>query len=424
MKNLFLSAVLLLVTIGLNAQSKLAVENQYPGDEKAQKVYQTAVEKQSNDKTSALRTTWVANRPSDNWFISAKVGMGGEISKDNVNVWAPWEWFSDRNGYWHPAAGIAVGKWLSPVWGLRLDLDYGHTQSFDEDGFSNGGSKHSAITANFLINLKNFFGTYNPKAFFNPVLNFGVGTLHTAFPDASSAGWLPFVDGYFNVAEKAGLQFNFRLSDTWNLYIDGQLWALPANFDNQLNRATSTFGNVDLLTIGTLGVTYSFGGNRFIKTPLYDQNEIDALNKEINDLRNRKPYDQAEVDALKKEINDLKKRPEKQCPPAAVETNFQNVFFTIGSDKVRDSQLVNVAIAAEFLISHPDSKLQIEGYADSATGTAKLNQKLSEKRAASVAKLLVDKFGIAKDRITTQGFGGTDKFGPNVDQNRVALFIK
>jgi outer membrane protein OmpA-like peptidoglycan-associated protein len=206
--------------------------------------------------------------------------------------------------------------------------------------------------------------------------------------------------------------------------LDGQLWGVPASFDNQLNRPRATFGNTDLLQDLSLGLTFNLGSSKFIKAPLYDPNEIDALNKEINDLRNRRPYDQNEIDALKKEINDLKNRPEKQCPPAVAEADFQSVFFTINSDKVRDNQLVNVATAAEYLLSHPDAKLQIEGYADSATGTAKFNQKLSERRATAVAKILVEKFGVAKNRITSKGLGGTNKFGANVDQNRVALFIK
>ncbi|MDR0547158.1 MAG: OmpA family protein, partial [Dysgonamonadaceae bacterium] len=386
MKNLFLSAVLLLVIVSANAQSKLAVANQYPGDEKVAQEYSTAYDKQQNDKTSALRTTWIASRPGGNWFISLEVGGSGVYSDKNVNFLAPWKWFDAHSpNFWHPAAGLNVGKWFSPVWGLRADVDYGHAEAFDENEATVGSSRHYALTGNFLVNLKNFFLPYNPKGFFNPVLNFGVGALHTSFKDDN---WSPLTDGYFNVAAKVGLQLNFRLCDAVNLYLDGQLWGVPASFDNQLNGIkAAAFGNTDLIQDLSLGITYNIGSGKFIKAPLYDQNEIDALNKEINDLRNRRPYDQNEVDALKKEINDLKNRPEKQCPPAVAEADFQNVFFTINSDKVRDSQLVNVATAAEYLISHPDSKLQIEGYADSATGTAKFNQKLSEKRAAAVAKI-------------------------------------
>ena len=48
--------------------------------------------------------------------------------------------------------------------------------------------------------------------------------------------------------------------------------------------------------------------------------------------------------------------------------------------------------------------MTISGYA-SPEGNADFNQKLSEKRAKAVKKILVDKYGINADRITTEGKG-------------------
>jgi hypothetical protein len=56
MKKFVLTAIVVFLVLSVKAQSELSVE--YVADE-----YQTAVEKQNNPQTSALRTTWVANTP-------------------------------------------------------------------------------------------------------------------------------------------------------------------------------------------------------------------------------------------------------------------------------------------------------------------------------------------------------------------------
>ncbi|KAA6302635.1 MAG: Outer membrane protein 40 [Candidatus Ordinivivax streblomastigis] len=400
-KNLFLTAVLLLSALSINAQNKLAVETQYPGDEKAQKEFQVASDKQFKDKTSAVRTTWVADRPGSNWFVSLKVGLSGLWSEDNINLVTPWDWVSDHHGFWHPSAGLAVGKWYSPVWGLRFDVDYGTVESFNEKAISNGGARFYAGTGNFLLNLKNLFLPYNPEGFFNPVLNIGTGLLNVDRKKGNVN----------NVAEKIGLQLNFRLNDAWDLFIDGQSWFLPKNFDNN---EFGTFKNTDVVTTGTIGATYHFNYRHFIKAPFYDQDAIDALNQEINDLRNR-PIPVCP--------------PVVECPPAKVVTpsakiELDPVFFSINCAIVRDNQLINVAKAAEYLLSHADAKLELASYADKNTGTAQYNLQLSKKRSDSVAKVLIEKFGIVKDRLILKYYGDTVQPFADNDANRVTIFVK
>ncbi len=62
----------------------------------------------------------------------------------------------------------------------------------------------------------------------------------------------------------------------------------------------------------------------------------------------------------------------------------------------------------------------VNGYADSATGTPAINQRLSQGRANAVAKELV-KMGVEKDNITTKANGGVDEL-LNLIQLVVQLF--
>jgi len=54
--------------------------------------------------------------------------------------------------------------------------------------------------------------------------------------------------------------------------------------------------------------------------------------------------------------------------------------------------------------SAPMMRVQVEGHADS-TGPEKYNQGLSERRARAVVKYLIEKVGIAADRLTAVGYG-------------------
>jgi OOP family OmpA-OmpF porin len=58
------------------------------------------------------------------------------------------------------------------------------------------------------------------------------------------------------------------------------------------------------------------------------------------------------------------------------------------------------------------TKLRIEGHTDNS-GTPAHNQKLSDDRAAAVAKWLTDKGGCDKMRLKTVGYGDTKPIGPN-----------
>ena len=64
----------------------------------------------------------------------------------------------------------------------------------------------------------------------------------------------------------------------------------------------------------------------------------------------------------------------------------------------------------------------VNGYADSATGTPAINQKLSEGRAEAVASELV-KMGVERSNITTQANGGVDELSPISFNRRATVQI-
>lgn len=71
---------------------------------------------------------------------------------------------------------------------------------------------------------------------------------------------------------------------------------------------------------------------------------------------------------------------------------------------------------------HLAVKVNVTGYADVNTGNAKINSKLSEKRANNVAEALKAK-GIAANRITIDYKGDTVQPYNTPEENRVSICI-
>ncbi len=80
---------------------------------------------------------------------------------------------------------------------------------------------------------------------------------------------------------------------------------------------------------------------------------------------------------------------------------IEGANFDTNSAKLKPSADKKLNEVVDFAAKYTVSNLAVTGYTDS-TGSKKLNQKLSEKRAASVKAYLVKK-GVAADRITTKG---------------------
>jgi outer membrane protein OmpA-like peptidoglycan-associated protein len=100
-----------------------------------------------------------------------------------------------------------------------------------------------------------------------------------------------------------------------------------------------------------------------------------------------------------------------------------SVFFNIGKSKIATRKdLQNVSELAEMAKAN-NSKIVVTGYADSKTGKADLNQKLSEKRAQVVADELV-KMGVSRDNIEVVAAGGVNTLSPVSYNRRATIAIK
>ena len=115
------------------------------------------------------------------------------------------------------------------------------------------------------------------------------------------------------------------------------------------------------------------------------------------------------------------RRPE---PPGQVQSKQEpiaiglNVFFEFNSDQIVPRYYADLNTLGKVLEQHPEGRFHIEGHTDSI-GSDAYNQALSEKRAESVKRYLVQHFSIPPERLVTQGYGKNQpRTTNNTDEGR------
>jgi OmpA-OmpF porin, OOP family len=73
---------------------------------------------------------------------------------------------------------------------------------------------------------------------------------------------------------------------------------------------------------------------------------------------------------------------------------------------------------ANFLKANPTATATVEGHTGNLQATPEQAMKISQQRAQNVVNYLVDNFGIARTRLTAEGFGQTRRFSYNPQDNR------
>ena len=101
---------------------------------------------------------------------------------------------------------------------------------------------------------------------------------------------------------------------------------------------------------------------------------------------------QAELDALK-----------ATPTPRGMVMTLGDVLFDTGRAELKSGATRKIDQLAQFLMEHPDRRVQIEGFTDSV-GTDSYNEDLSQRRADAVKAALINR-GIEPSRIGTEGYG-------------------
>lgn len=344
-----------------------------------------------------------------NWFIQANVAGTAFYSSQERNAGfskSPLKDFRNNLGL-----SLAIGKWFTPGLGLRTKVNgvWGRTVS-SEDAKANA-NKYWQANEQVLFNLSNMLCGYNPNRVWNFIPYAGAGIARNMSYNTYAMGL------------QAGLLNEFRLSRKFALNLDLSYGIHEPDFDG--NGATFGEGKPSIKSKDRdlnveIGLTYNLGKATWNKVPDVDainalhQSQLDALNAQLADAN-------AENDRLNNLIKNHKCPEAKTVTVKEVATAPVSVFFNIGKSKIASRKdLQNVKAMTE---TNKDAKFVVTGYADSKTGSASYNQKLSQKRAEAVANELV-KMGVSRDNIEIVAKGGVADLTPISYNRRATVEIK
>ncbi len=357
------------------------------------------------------QTTVAGSKFTDNWSFTLK---GGAVMSSN-NV-------ADE-GFWNGARGIVgaeLRKQITPVFGLGVEGEWTINTSSWTGLKSANVFDHQYVGVFGAVNLMNAFAGYTgaPRVF-ELELVAGTGWLHAYYPHTTC-------DDGNSWATKVGMNFNFNLGEkkAWTLSLKpAYLWNMnaspEANVLGYAARYDSNYGYLEL----EAGITYHFGNSNgthhFVVVRPYDQNEIDALNAQINALRGELDACGANNAALLAQLADLQAQLDAcNRRPAVVEkvvkdlNNIRYVFFNLASANIQANQQPNIAMVADQLKENSNATVTVQGYA-SKDGSLAFNKKLAQRRAEAVKKELTKRYGVAADRVKAEGMGIGDLFTEN-----------
>ena len=388
----------------------------------------SAQENNNRDENGqVVRGAYETNGFWDNWFI----GVGGGWNAGVRN----WTGGDKYGGYFKSGPDLAgpgglaldvnIGKWFTPSVGARVGWKgvangIGKAIVWPKGDFLKGEGTQHFVHVDLLWNISNAIGGYKETRFWDVI------------PYATFGGL--WVAGDREFAPGLGLLNDFRLGNHVDLFLDLQMlcthgWQYPG--DVKVN------GTYFYPATATVGLIFNLGRTNWDRhssiTPVvipvpFTVDQYNALKDKVAALEKENAALKNQIKGLEDELAKFKGLKDGQeylykdgkfipiecgngiSTPAAV-------YFDLGKSTLSQRELAHLEFFANNGLG--DAKeIVLTGSADSKTGSAKLNQSLSEKRAEYVKNLLVKNYGIAADKIKTNALGGVMKY-PVPAKNRV-----
>lgn len=366
-----------------------------------------------------VRGPYETNRFGDNWFIGAGGGINVFLNdgyKTNVG----------------PSLDVSLGKWFTPAVGMRIGYSGLNTNYWADDPSVLGRTLdkeenmyqqkfgYMYIHGDFLWNMSDALGGYKETRFWDLV-----PYLHAGYFRAYGLDGASYVNN--EIAAGAGLLHNLRLSNRLDLIVDMKATLVNGRVDGS--------AGVAFLPSVTMGFAVDMGWPDFVRTSTVigalEAATVDqiaaleaaavalelanaTLEKENIDLQNANGKLNDQVNALKKNKGGIDPAEfYKGMSPVAV-------YFNIGKATLSTDEMQHLDYIARNIVAKAGKLdkvyITVMGSADSNTGTAKINQKLSEARGKYIADMLTSKYGIAKDRLVIKSEVVKAKADPELER--------
>ena len=318
-----------------------------------------------------------------------------------------------------PNAQLSIGYQFNPWFAARIQANGWQSKGgwanyrtqklgapFNQDYKFN----YVAPGLDLMFNLSNAFCGFNPKRFFNLTLFLGGGANIGFKNDEANdiARQIYSLDAYnlqyvwdgtkIRPFGRGGLEFAFRLSDAVKLIIEGNANILSDKYNSKFGDNPDMYFNALAGLRINLGKSYT-KVEKFVE-PVDEP--VETGNTIVEPVEPQKP------------------EPPK---PVKIDPLRRDIFFTINSTKIVESEEAKVRDIVDYMNKYPKSKVAVTGYADAGTGNDIINDRIAKQRAEKVVKTLIEKYNIPADRITSDSKGArVQPFAEN-DKNRVSICI-
>jgi OOP family OmpA-OmpF porin len=355
-----------------------------------------------------------------------------------IGVTKPYNYFSPGYRSATPdflAAELGVRYMLNEFFGMKLNFGY---DQFTEGDDSAGPFTTDLYNLSFqgVANLGRMMKFENWTRTFNLLAHAGIGVGFMNY-DVDNVD----TDHIGNIL--GGFTLQVKLSPRVSLY--GDVTGM-SNLRQHRSFDGGPRANDDLPVVvnGTIGLSIALG-KKSVHADWYlsDQAITDAFDSRLTavetGLAENKAADQrlaGRVDELGRKVDDLDRKvanlpKETEVDPNAliaklINDGYVNIYFDFNSTKIKGATNT-MNILRTYLVNNPGVNVDLLGYADER-GTEEYNQKLSQKRAEAVAKMLVDA-GIDASRLNAQGKGEDISINKNTPEayqlaRRVTFLIK
>ncbi|MDE6644566.1 MAG: OmpA family protein [Muribaculaceae bacterium] len=324
---------------------------------------------------------YLVNNFSSNWFITLQGGVANSMTKDLARPGV-----GDR---FAPAAGLYVGKYFSPIIGVRAGFDWFQAKGMKDFKLNNLGA-----AGDVMLNLTNWWCGYNPDRVFNASIYAGLGGYFNTMKVKNE--WVNAHHQFLTA--RAGLLLDFNLSRNFALGLD--LRAVGADKSvAELSDHKSLTGEI------LVSATYKFNKSTW-NAPVV------AVVPEFEDcepIKARLQAANARIEDLEAQLKACLNRPVEKV----VETSkapLATIYFTIGNSTLNSVDRKVLGAVAE-QIKASGKSYTLTGWADTYTGTDAINARLRVNRAKSVEKALINN-GVPASKLTTKsGEGNLNDLG-------------
>lgn len=366
-------------------------------------------------KVPLVEKKYVANTNfQDNWYLSLYGGVTSNFGSD-----------CSHSGFFRlmgPAAMLAVGKEITPVSGVRFQINYNRNTGVTDNQFGTvvdevgdlidtgfGDLEHNrfkwnsyGLSIDYLLNFTNLICGFreNRKFHLQGIVgiggsvsrNYTTGKFVNAIKEItgdddynSHDNQLHNKDKYDNrqhslICLRAGVAGTFMVARNWNIHMEVIGNILDNSYDSNPTTSNTWDGHVDYL----LGVSYRFnnkGGQApGFYYPRHDMTEYIKKMNDIDDIRDRTKRRRQELEEMTDTID------------VDAQVMYTLIAFDENDTAIDRLQQTNIYTTAYAWAKSPRSIIYI-------TNSTGVDDKLFRKRAEAIRDILLERYEIPASRI-------------------------